>query len=157
VVWLAPLSERLLNVKISHRLLQTNYCNHRMYGTSTLCPCCRMPDETFAHVLTCPARELLEARIGLLQTYERTLARGLCNANCSDPNYHCGYNLVAGVPQNPQRQCRSHPCIQPIKSSRAGLVGRRFSEDESAKNGGQLIDLSYQMWDRLKSICGWVI
>jgi hypothetical protein len=60
-------------VKISHRLWQTNAKNFRFYGSSATCPCCKISDETFAHVLTCPLPAVVEARQDLLATYRTAL------------------------------------------------------------------------------------
>jgi hypothetical protein len=64
---------QLSYAKLSHCLLQTNHQNYRYYGTSTLCPGCKLHDETCQHVWSCPSPIIALERQDLLETYRATL------------------------------------------------------------------------------------
>jgi hypothetical protein len=49
-------NQQITTSKIIHQLLMnTNRQNKLYYGSSNLCPCCQLAEETFQHVLHCPA------------------------------------------------------------------------------------------------------
>jgi len=64
---------QLSYAKLSHCLLQTNHQNYRYYGTSSLCPGCKLHDETRQHVWSCPSPIIALERQDLLETYRATL------------------------------------------------------------------------------------
>jgi hypothetical protein len=55
-------SQRISTAKLIHGLANTNYQNKVYYGTTSLCPCCSTAEESFEHVLHCPAPEMETAR-----------------------------------------------------------------------------------------------
>jgi hypothetical protein len=45
--------QKITTTKLLHQLINTDRQNHLYYGDSTLCPCCKLEEETFIHVLSC--------------------------------------------------------------------------------------------------------
>lgn len=48
-------NQQITTIKIIHQLMNKNWQNKLYYGSSDFCPCCQLAEETFQHVLRCPA------------------------------------------------------------------------------------------------------
>lgn len=65
--------QQVHTAKIVHNLSNTNRQNHLMYQADPLCPLCQAHEETFEHVLQCPAKEASTYRVEQLTLFETTL------------------------------------------------------------------------------------
>jgi len=59
--------------KMVHNLSNMNRQNHLLYGMSDRCPCCRVEEETFEHVLRCPSEATLNHHNEALGRLEKSL------------------------------------------------------------------------------------
>jgi hypothetical protein len=66
-------SRQMSIAKISHGLLNTNYQNHKYYGTSSMCPCCWDDIETLQHVFSCQHEEVSTHRTEQLHHLQHNL------------------------------------------------------------------------------------
>ncbi len=55
-------NSQIMIAKIIHKLVNTNYQNHKFYGTSPLSPSCQESDETLTHILSCPSQGPTDTR-----------------------------------------------------------------------------------------------
>lgn len=60
--------QKIMTAKLIHQLVNTNWQSHIYYGDSDLCPCCAVDEETFRHVLSCPAETTASHRSLALST-----------------------------------------------------------------------------------------
>ncbi len=66
---------QISTAKIIHQLANTNRQNHLYYKTSPTCPCCQEAEETFEHVLLCPAEAVTIHREIALQDLTTSLEK----------------------------------------------------------------------------------
>jgi hypothetical protein len=70
--------QQIATTKIIHQLVNTNRQNNIYYGSSPLCPCCLDTEETFQHVLSCPAISSTGHQIeALAQLFESLCTAGI--------------------------------------------------------------------------------
>jgi hypothetical protein len=50
-------NNQIMIAKIIHKLVNTNYQNHKFYGKSPLCPCCQDSVETLQHIYLAPPKD----------------------------------------------------------------------------------------------------
>jgi hypothetical protein len=54
--------QKISTTKLLHKLINTNCQNRIYYGTSDLCPCCGIHEESFHHLLTCPDLSMVDCQ-----------------------------------------------------------------------------------------------
>jgi hypothetical protein len=101
--------QKISTAKIVHQLINTNRQNHIYYNDSPLCPCCKLDDETFLHVFSCPDGSA---------TSHRTLAQKQLISTLK--NIGTPQQIVDAIDHGFQHWI--HPA-QPVRSSMAGRLG----------------------------------
>jgi hypothetical protein len=64
---------KISTAKLLHQLINTNHQNKIYYGTSNLCPCCGLHEESFHHLLTCPDYSMVDCQVVALDTFLTSL------------------------------------------------------------------------------------
>ncbi len=101
--------QKISIAKIVHQLINTNKQNHIYYKDSPLCPCCKLENETFLHVFSCPDRSA---------TSHRTLA--LKQLTLAFKNIGTPQQIVDAIDHGFRHWI--HP-TQPVRSPTAGRLG----------------------------------